>query len=86
MIEILKTKVLKEVQIKVNGWHGIDSGEHLALEIDGKEVEIYPPARDDLGYILQWRVVWNGGLEFEGNKKDMLKRYPEFKVLNHSHI
>jgi len=28
-----------------------------------------------------WRVIWEGALDFEGNKKDLLARYPEFRRL-----
>jgi hypothetical protein len=28
-----------------------------------------------------WRVIWEGAVDFEGNKKEMLSRYPEFRRL-----
>ena len=62
------------------GSSGQDEGFHESYKIGNDEIEIYPPSRDPLeGYRLPWRVVYNGAIDFEGNKKDLLKRYPEFR-------
>lgn len=59
---------------------GEGSGYHSVYTVGKDEVEIYPPAIDDFdGSRLPWRVVWNGAVDFEGNKKDLLSRYPQFK-------
>jgi hypothetical protein len=43
-------------------------------------VTIYRPNYDEYeGRKTQWCVIWCGAVDFEGNKQDMLKRYPEFK-------
>ena len=43
-------------------------------------VEIYRPHYDDSdGRKVMWSVIYDGALDYDGNKKDLLKRYPEFK-------
>jgi hypothetical protein len=45
-----------------------------------QDVIIFRPHFDDFeGITLGWTVVFSGAIDFEGNKRDMLKRYPEFK-------
>ena len=45
-----------------------------------QDVTIYRPSYDEMdGHRLGWQVIFSGALDFDGNKKDMLKRYPEFK-------
>ena len=45
-----------------------------------QDVTIFRPHFDDYeGRRIMWCVIFSGAVDFEGNKKDMLKRYPEFK-------
>ena len=45
-----------------------------------QDVRIYRPRYDDNEHRkTQWCVIFSGAVDYEGNKKDMLKRYPEFK-------
>ena len=45
-----------------------------------QEVTIFRPNYNYYeGGKSQWYVIFSGAVDFEGNKKDMLKRYPEFK-------
>ena len=45
-----------------------------------QDVTIFRPRFDDYeGHKLGWIVIFSGALDFDGNKKDMLKRYPEFR-------
>jgi uncharacterized protein YdiU (UPF0061 family) len=45
------------------------------FKVDGKEVEV----TTDLTKKGDWRVVWDGAVDYDGNKAGLLKRYPEFK-------
>lgn len=45
------------------------------FKVDGKEVEV----TTDLTRKSDWRVVWDGAVDYDGNKAGLLKRYPEFK-------
>lgn len=72
-------------EVQYEGEHGVDSGFHWIYKVKNDEggwdeVQIYPEAYDDSdGNKLPWRVVWEGAMDFEGTKTDLLKRYPEFK-------
>jgi len=45
-----------------------------------QDVTIFRPHYDDSeGHETQWCVLFSGAIDYEGNKKDMLKRYPEFR-------
>ena len=47
---------------------------------EAQEVTIFRPRFDDCErHYTQWCVLFSGAVDYEGNKKDMLKRYPEFK-------
>jgi hypothetical protein len=47
---------------------------------EAQEVTIFRPRFDDYEkHYTQWCVLFSGAVDYEGNKKDMLKRYPEFK-------
>lgn len=48
----------------------------LYAKNDRVEIELDTTAR-----VAPWRVIWEGALDFEGNKKDLLSRYPEFRQL-----
>ena len=66
------------------GENGQDEGYHQEFTVTDEHnktsyVEIYPPARDIEGNKIQWEVLWDGALDFDGNKRDLLKRYPEFR-------
>jgi hypothetical protein len=62
------------------GEHGQDSGYHQTYKVGFDEVEIYPSHyADEGGFVKEWAVIWNGAVDYEGNKRDLLKRYPEFK-------
>lgn len=43
--------------------------------VDGDEVEI----SSDLVNRGNWSVIWEGAVDYDGNKKDLLARYPEFR-------
>jgi len=48
--------------------------------ITTQDVTIHRPKYDDYERRkTQWCVIFSGAMDFEGNKKDMLKRYPEFR-------
>ena len=50
--------------------------------VQTQDVVIYRPNSNSLNLEetnKHWTVIFSGALDFEGNKKDMLKRYPEFK-------
>ena len=64
-------------KVQFLGYNGI-SGTASFL-VNGTDVTIDPPTYDDEGHKLPYRVVWSGAVDFEGNKRDLLKRYPEFK-------
>ena len=45
-----------------------------------QDVTIFRPHFEEFGKCrTPWTVTFSGAVDFEGNKKDMLKRYPEFK-------
>ena len=45
-----------------------------------QDVTIHRPKYDDYERRMTlWCVIFSGAVDFEGNKKDMLKRYPEFR-------
>lgn len=50
--------------------------EYWEFEIGGDQVEVW---RDTLERTGAWSVIWDGALDFTGNKKDLLARYPEMK-------
>lgn len=71
---------------KYVGSQGQDEGYHEKYIINSAgiphDIEVYPPALDMDGHKLPWRVVWDGAVDYEGNKTQMLKRYPELKPNN----
>ena len=75
----IKNKNAGEVQlveetIKDGEWSS--QFRYWEFNIDGDTVEVY---YDTVHRIQAWSIIWEGALEYTGNKKDMLKRYPELK-------
>ena len=64
---------ITEFQESNNGDYGV-----WRMKIDEVEVQVFAPYMSDDGKVL-WTVIWDGAEDFYGNKKNMLKRYPELR-------
>ena len=76
----ISKKVIPPPQIQVGESRTIDGEwvnnfQEWRLKINGSEVII----QENLTKRGQWEVFWDGALDYSGNKKDMLKRYPELR-------
>lgn len=54
--------------------------DHKEFSDGKKSVQVYEPRHDDTGeYIPYWEVVYDGAVDFQGTKEEMLKKYPELR-------
>lgn len=61
-------------------WEWVNQFYVWHFKVDGKEVAVSNNTNER---ISAWSVVWDGAVDFDGNKKDLVKRYPYFaKYLN----
>ena len=63
---------------KYIGSSGQDEGYHETYRLNGKDIEVYPPHSSEDG-LMGWQVIYDGTFDFEGNKTQLLKRYPELR-------
>lgn len=77
----------KKFQPVVKLWQpkGTDEDFYWFVEVETsggqiQYVEIFPRHYDQYdGHYTQWCVVWEGAVDFTGNKRELLARYPEFR-------
>jgi hypothetical protein len=71
---LLKNKV--DILQERTGYGGENGDAYTIYDIkmtDGTDVQIHAVSRGD------WEVIWDGAVDFNGTKEQLLKNYPEFR-------
>jgi hypothetical protein len=54
----------------------VNQFEFWEFDVNGERAEVW---RNTLERFGAWSVIWEGAVDFNGNKKDLVQRYPEFR-------
>lgn len=75
----MTSRYMKKIRAGYLESAGIDEGYHRRFKVGKNEIDVYPPHRDYDGNMMQWTVIYDGALDYDGDKKGLIKRYPELR-------